>query len=263
MMKENQDLESNQDKEMEEMLSYYIIDQPNKRQVDQTIENLKIFVPDKKRSRFTSTLLTLKELIQINTKNFFYIESTFYLYNLLFFIGGLIYCLFLQGDPYVTVMALSPVPFILGLIEVFKGRDNSLFELELSCKYSASQLMATKITITSMYNLLLSGLFVLLLDYFGTNWLLESLMTYWLVPISVVSVVGLYIATKFRSMMVVPPILAVWLILIFLLAKVPVIQQGFESISFPFAAVIILFSWFLIIYQVMKFKRGVTVDSFY
>ncbi|MNP42510.1 hypothetical protein D3C76_1362810 [compost metagenome] len=54
---------------------------------------------------------------------------------------------------------MVPVPFILGLLEVFKGRDQGLMEMELTCKITSQQLMLTRLIVVLSANMV----FVLLL----------------------------------------------------------------------------------------------------
>ena len=243
------------DEEVSDFLNHYAIEYPDETEIEQTVHSLRKHVP-KKRKRLDTLLENMEELMLHSTRELSHIGFLFWSSNLLFFILGLAYVLLFEGNPYMTLMFLSPVPLVIGLVEVFKGRESGALEIELSCKYSAYQIMFSRFLIVGLFNLTLNVCMVVSFSAIVPHVFLLKLLGYWMIPNVVVASVGLFLAMRTRNDLIIPALLSVWTAFTLFAGRSDEWMRQVESLSpIVYGAIIVLFSWFLFV-QLIKLKRG-------
>ena len=71
---------------------------------------------------------------------------------------------------------------LIGLVEIFRSRDEGMIELELSLTYSPSDLMLSKLAIVGFFNLACNLLLIVVINFFAEPIVLIELLKYWAVP---------------------------------------------------------------------------------
>jgi hypothetical protein len=196
----------------------YAVKLPSSEEINLTIENLHAFVPVRqKRSLARPKLFGILERafneISFMSNNYWVASSGLFLAGFLVILlnGGYI---LKDNNPYILAILLSPIPFVLGIMEVFKGREEGVIELELSCKISITEIIISRLVIICIYNVLLNTIMSGILVYFGTGIVFWKITLFWLTPFTIVASLSLPIASKMRGSYVVTMFTATWMILI-------------------------------------------------
>lgn len=209
------------DHELEEWLSEFDIEYPDEEKVENTIMKLHPFVPKKKKQLWTIVIpAPLRDAYQ-ETLQF---SQTFWISNLLYLILGLTIVFLIDGDPYLTLFFLSPIPIIISLYEIFRSRDQGMMELELSFKFSVSNLILSKLTLVGIFNLACTLLLIVIFSFFATPIVLIDLLQYWAAPYSAIVSLSLLLSIKLRTLFVIPVSLAIMTFLGLMVGKVIDIQ---------------------------------------
>jgi|GEM_PF-3141613 len=241
------------DKEFQQFkLEDFTVEYPSDEAIARTIDAMRPYVaePDSKRSkRFIPWKLHILQ-----------IQPAFWMANLLFFCLGLLLWRFWEDDPYKIMLLLSPVPFFLGLLELFRGRNEGLLELEISCKYSAQQLLLRKLLAISIYNVLLCLALIGVFCIFGEPLLFSKLIIYWAAPFVVAVSIGLAVANRIRNVLSVPTALVIWIfIAMTFITNIERKERYGQASELPYlaglaAALAIVF----IVIQIKRLKKGFT-----
>lgn len=201
------------DGELRLMLDDYTVEYPGEEAITRTIDALRPYVTHQgamqQRLAKPAKLPMNRDLVTM-----LHIRGGFWLVNALFFVCGLYVWGFADGDPYIIMLALAPVPFLIGLLEIFRGRDDGLQELEMSCRYSSGQLMLAKMVVIGGYNVMLSTILIIVFGSYGEPILWTKLLMYWIAPFTVFSSIGFSIACRVRGAVMLPVVLAIWMFVI-------------------------------------------------
>ncbi len=207
LIAKSQVIPDNDDKAVEELLTYmqnYTIELPGEEEIDATIEVLRQYVPIKN-ERFKKFC----HIIRMAAGEITFISKIYWVFCTAIFIIGYFISIN-QIDPYITIMALAPLPSILGIVEVFKGRDSGVLEIELSCKISAIEIMLSRILVIGIYSIFMNTALSVVLYMFRSNIDLWKLSVLWLTPLTLVSGVSLWIAMKIKGDYAVAAIVSIW-----------------------------------------------------
>ncbi len=140
--------------EMEQVINTfddYSIEYPTQNEIDQCIENLRIYIPKKK-----SLSEEFKKLLNRGQIEISYINKLYWIVSILIFLITFKLSINMSINPYKVVMLISPIPLLLGFIEVFKGKENNMLELELSFKISGKETIISRIIIIGIFNIILN-----------------------------------------------------------------------------------------------------------
>lgn len=190
--------------ELARMLDGYTVEFPPEHIIERTIENCVVHIPQyvsesSKLERAFHTLLLQAE----------YVSKLFWLFSLLLFVSGYVVTVFDSISPYKTVLVLSPMPFILGVLEVLRSTDSGMAEMEVVSKMSLPQIMMARFVLIGSYNIVLNAIISFGLYWtFGTD--LWKVLLFWVVPFTWISSVMLFMATRFRGRRLVPIAFSVW-----------------------------------------------------
>src|SRR5699024_10606414 len=156
----------------------------------------------------------------LSGKEFMHISPYFWIANAIFLIFGAGSTYFFNANPFITLFVLSPLPFLTGLLEVFKSKNEGLAELEMTLKYTLEQLIFSRIFIVAGFNLILNVIMLAWL-YVSENIALQftQLLVYWVMPVAAISAIALVVTTRFKGTFVSPVLLSSWLIFGFFVSQ--------------------------------------------
>lgn len=206
----------NKEDEDLKQLEQYIVKYPDNQMIDATINLLRQYVPKKKSAAKKDLLI---EFIKQAKSQVQFIHPLYWIMSIILFALGHLVTSQLESNPTLTLIILAPLPFIFGLVEVFRGRDTNLMEMELACKFSAFEVILTRLLIISVFNF---GLTLILTAVMFTSTEQESLIEMllsWLGPFTLFITVALFLSTHFRGVQFVPIFLSIWLIFTLLLVS--------------------------------------------
>ncbi len=185
--------------QVKQYLLSYQIPYPSEDEIMGTIDNLRQYVPSKRKgtaSRYEALKRIMTDtFIMINFMSVSYWVITFVLYA----IGYLAVIRFFL-NPYKLSFIFAPMPMILGLIEVFRGREEGVTELELSCKISPQELFIAKILVVGIYTTILNLSLSLILFFQGQADIMLWRITFlWLVPMILIGSITLWFCSKIKG----------------------------------------------------------------
>ena len=108
-----------------------------------------------------------------------------------------------------ALLFLAPLPVLIGLVEIFRSRDEGMIELELSLTYSPSDLMLSKLAIVGFFNLACNLLLIVVINFFAEPIVLIELLKYWAVPYLFVITVCLFLSIRLRAVFATPISIAI------------------------------------------------------
>ncbi|WP_130808143.1 hypothetical protein [Senegalia massiliensis] len=229
MKREKEDFETYKDITEEEldnlwsMMNSYTVELPSEKEIDKSINKLRKYVPDKKKEyHFIDRFYYLirKGMLEIS-----FINKFFWVISSLLFVIGVIWMYFNRNmNPYLITITLSPLPFTFGIVEIFKGRDRGMMEIEMSCKISYGEILLSKLTIIGFYNIILNTIFTLLL-YSISNFNFLRLTIMWFTPFTFISGISLWLAMKIKSSYTMTIIVSLWISLVIMIINTPLLLE--------------------------------------
>ncbi|MDQ0253559.1 hypothetical protein J2S74_000931 [Evansella vedderi] len=145
------------------------------------------------------------------------VSKSYWITSMVLFLVGYFLTNYGAYNPLFTLVLLAPIPFIFGLLEVFKGREQGLLEMEMACKFSAHEIILARLFLVGMYNITLNSLlavsFVPLVDS-TTIW---EMFLIWFTPFTIFAALALALSMRFRGTVFVTTFFSLWLIFIGLL----------------------------------------------
>jgi hypothetical protein len=215
--------------ELEEWLSEFNIEYPDEDKIDQTIMQLHQYVPKKKKQQISRVIpAPLRNAYQESL----HFSSTFWISNLVYLAIGLIFVLFTSGDPYMALLFLAPLPVLIGLVEIFRSRDEGMIELELSLTYSPSDLMLSKLAIVGFFNLACNLLLIVVINFFAEPIVLIELLKYWAVPYLFVVTFCLFLSIRLRAVFATPISIAILITLGLSIAQLETVYHVIPDLLF-------------------------------
>lgn len=179
-------------------LDQYIVEFPNEFEINTTIHSLRQYVPSKQ-TKITHFFQRFSKLINHTKTEVFFMSKAYWFISIILFIIGYFITILHAYNPIITLIFLAPLPFILGLFEVFKSRNQGLIEMEMACKFSAHEVMLARLLLVSLFNLTLNMLLTLAFSpYIMTTTLLHVTML-WLTPFTLSTAVMLWFSMHVRS----------------------------------------------------------------
>jgi len=221
---------------------------PDAEEVDRTIDAVRLHMKIRK----SGVRYRLKRLLQLTVTEVSVISPFYWLVSIALYTAGLIMMgLHLNVVPELVLFTLSPIPFILGLAEVFRGRDEGMLELEMSCTFNAPSIMLSKLTIVGLYNIGLNVLCSLVFVHFAQQAYLGTITLLWMVPFTIMSGLGLLVALYSRGSTAMSGMLAIWLAFCMIMLLQPAFMQGLLTMNAPVSLLLIVVGLILIGTQVI------------
>lgn len=251
-MRKNKDDEFEKDYyEIEDKLKRYVVPIPTEEEIDFTIDNLRQYVPKKKKA-LTTLISKMQYILRVSFIDIDYMSKSYWIISVLIFILGYIRILEGMSNAYLSVIALSPIPFVLSMIDVYKGREEGVIEIELTCVIKPQQLILSKLIIIEFYNIILNTIFTVLLGTIYPNVVLWKLSLMWLTPLIIVSGFTLFLANRIRGGYAVTVVLGIWLSVMVYIFTIPEITRKLLSVNITVYLLIIFVGIVIIAVEVKK-----------
>ncbi|RXZ81329.1 hypothetical protein EBB07_15070 [Paenibacillaceae bacterium] len=154
-----------------------------------------------------------------------------------------------------VVFILAPLPFIIGLAEIFRSRDTRMLELEMSCKYNAASIMLARLTLVSLYSVMLNSVFGVLLSVLDQQQLLLHTTLLWLTPFTLLSGLALLISTMLRGSSAIMLLLSIWTASSMLVMMSPALMKSLLSLHLAVYLALIMAGILLAAWQTWRLAR--------
>lgn len=232
-------------------LQEYSVRYPSEAVIEATVKSLRQHVPARRgkisRGLFKAAGLAASAWREVNM-----FSPAYWAAVTLLFVTGYIVTAITPIFPYVTAAGLAPFPFVIGLVELFRSRDNGMLEMELACRISFRELVLSRLLVISLYSVFLNTLFSVLLSMNNPAIHLWLMTLMWFTPLTFVSALALWLATLFRSGYAASFILTLWMAVILVLQTFPGLEDYLLSVSRGIYWFIIISGAFLMFDNVKK-----------
>lgn len=201
--------------DIEDFLDSYVINKVDEQKIDSTIDILKSYMPKqevqviKEQSIF---LERFKNNIDLVKFQFSLISKIYFISSLLLILVGTITTIKLNLSIYLSASIIAPIPILLGIFEIIKGRDENVWELELSYKYSLREIVLSRLIIINIVSILISIIISIGLKITYSEINLFKMISIWLIPIFLVGSISLAITSIYRSINSIALCIAIWIL---------------------------------------------------
>lgn len=217
---ENEDFEILLDEEfldIENFLNSYIVKDVNEENIDLTIDKLRNYMPQNKNEEIIKNEnVDLYSKVRMNIE---LLKMQFKIFNKLYLIAsmmlvlcGVIGTIKLNLNPYLCAYTVSPIPILIGLAEILRGKEENMWELELSYKYSFREILFAKLVIISTTAIVLSLLTSLILTGTYSEVSLLKIINICLIPTCFISLISLILASIYRGMNSIVLSTSIWIV---------------------------------------------------
>lgn len=202
-------------RDIEDFLDSYVVNKVDEQKIDSTIDILKSYMP-KQEVQTTKEQSTFSERMKNNIKlvkfQFSLISKVYFISSLLLILVGTITTIKLNFSIYLSASIIAPIPILLGVFEIIKGRDENVWELELSYKYSLREIVLSRLIIINAVSILISIIISICLNNTYSEINLFKMISIWLIPIFVVASISLVITSIYRSINSIALCIAIWIL---------------------------------------------------
>lgn len=201
--------------DIEEFLDSYVVSKVDEQKVDSTIDILKSYMPKqevqaiKEQSTFLERMKNNIELVKFQ---FSLISKVYFISSLLLILVGTITAIKLNLSIYLSASIIAPIPILLGIFEIIKGRDDNVWELELSYKYSLREIILSRLIIINVVSILISIIISVSLNDTYSEINLLKMISIWLIPIFLVGSISLVITSLYRSINSIALCISIWIL---------------------------------------------------
>lgn len=202
-------------KDIEEFLDSYIVNKVEEEKIDSTIDILKIYMPKLKEQVEVEQITILdkvKESINLVKFQFNLMDKAYFIASLLLILLGSITTVRLNLSIYLSASIIAPIPILLGIFEIIKGRDENVWELELSYKYSLREIVLSRLIIINIISILASITMSVTLNNIYNDINLLEVISIWLIPVFLVGTVSLIITSLYRNINSIALCISVWIL---------------------------------------------------
>jgi hypothetical protein len=201
--------------DIEDFLDNYVINKVDEQKIDSTIDILKSYMPKqevqaiKEQSIFLERMENYIDLVKFQ---FSLIGKVYIISSLLLILVGTITTIKLNLSIYLSASIIAPIPILLGIFEIIKGRDENVWELELSYKYSLREIVLSRLIIINVVSILISIIISIGLNNTYSEINLFKMISIWLIPIFLVGSISLAITSIYRSINSITLCIAIWIL---------------------------------------------------
>ena len=201
--------------DIEDYLNSYVVNQIDEEKIDSTIDILKAYMPKEEVETAKKDIRifhVIKENIGLIKLQLSLISKLYLVLSLLLILVGTIATVKLNLSVYLSASIIAPIPILLGIFEIIKGREENVWELELSYKYSLREIILSRLIIINVISILISIIISINLNNIYSQINLFNMISIWLIPIFAISSVSLVITSVYRSMNSIALCMAVWIL---------------------------------------------------
>ncbi|MFJ5763151.1 hypothetical protein ACIQAA_29360 [Neobacillus sp. NPDC093182] len=242
------------DRKIEDYLDSYSVDFPNADEMESSIEYIMAQVGPVE-NRVGTVQGRAKALVSnsiVELQNFGWM---FWNLNSIFLVLGIISLVRLDTNPYLTAFFLAPLPFIVGLFEIMKSKEEGLIELEMTFQYNTQQVLTSRLLVVGFYNLLINFLVSAVCIVVNPEVVFIKLFFSWTVPYVFVSGLAFLFALQTRGTVVSGILLAIWFALCYGAFQIPHIRDALLKIEILPALGTLLLGVLLWIIHFIKIKK--------
>ncbi|WP_026573400.1 hypothetical protein [Bacillus sp. UNC438CL73TsuS30] len=242
------------DKEIKEFLDSYKVDFPDVEEMETSIEYIMSNV-NPIETRALVFQKRARSLIVNCTREMLNFGWLFWGLNGMFVLLGVISLIQWRANPYITVFTLAPLPFIVGIFEILKSKDEGLIELEMTLKYNTQQIFVSRLLVVGVFNLLINLTISFISSMVNPDIIYTRLLMSWTVPFVVVSGLAFLFAMKTKGNVASGIMLAVWFAVCYGMMQVEAVREILLNMNIREMIGILLVGVFLWAFQIMKIKR--------
>lgn len=201
--------------DIEDFLDSYVVSKVDEEKVDSTIDVLKSHMPKEEvqHVKVQEYLLDrIKENIGLVKFQFSLIGKVYFIASLLLILLGTITTIRLNLSIYLSASIIAPIPILIGVFEIIKGREENVWELELSYKYSLREIVFSRLIIINVVSVLISIMMSLILNNVYSQINLLKMISIWLIPIFLVGSVSLIVTSFYRGINSIALCISIWIL---------------------------------------------------
>lgn len=201
--------------DIEDFLDSYVINKVDEQKIDSTIDILKSYMPKQEVQAIKEQSIFLERIknnIDLVKFQFSLISKIYFISSLLLILVGTITAIKLNLSIYLSASIIAPIPILLGIFEIIKGRDENVWELELSYKYSLREIVLSRLIIINIVSILISIIISIGLKNTYSEINLFKMISIWLIPIFLVGSISLAITSIYRSINSIALCIAIWIL---------------------------------------------------
>lgn len=201
--------------DIEDYLDSYVVNQVDEEKIDSTIDILKTYMPKEEVETAKKDIRifdVIKENIGLVKLQLSLISKSYLILSLLLILVGTIATVKLNLSVNLSASIIAPIPILLGILEIIKGREENVWELELSYKYSLREIILSRLIIINVISILISIIISINLNNIYSQINLFNMISIWLIPIFAISSISLVITSVYRSMNSIALCMAVWIL---------------------------------------------------
>ena len=201
--------------DIENFLDSYVVSRVDEEKIDSTIDILKAYMPKEEVQviKYEETFLEkIKNNIDLVKFQFGLISKEYLIASLLLILVGTITTIKLDLSVYVSASIVAPIPILLGIFEIIKGREENVWELELSYKYSLREIVLSRLIIINTLSILMSIIISIALNNTYSQINLFKMISIWLIPIFLVGSISLVITSMYRSINGIALCISIWIL---------------------------------------------------
>ena len=201
--------------DIEDFLDSYVVSKVDEEKIDSTIDVLKSHIPKEEvqHVKVQEYLLDrIKENISLVKFQFSLISKVYFIASLLLILLGTITTIRLNLSIYLSASIIAPIPILIGIFEIIKGREENVWELELSYKYSLREIVFSRLIIINVVSVLISIMMSLILNNVYSQINLLKMISIWLIPIFLVGSVSLIVTSFYRGINSIALCISIWIL---------------------------------------------------
>lgn len=201
--------------DIEDFLDSYVVSEVDEEKIDSTIDVLKSHMPKEEvqHVKVQEYLLDrIKENISLVKFQLSLISKVYFIASLLLILLGTITTIRLNLSIYLSASIIAPIPILIGIFEIIKGREENVWELELSYKYSLREIVFSRLIIINIVSVLISIMMSLILNNAYSQINLLKMISIWLIPIFLVGSVSLIVTSFYRGINSIALCISIWIL---------------------------------------------------
>lgn len=204
-------------KEIELFLDSYMVKKVDDEKIENTIDALREYIPKQAEEGIAiklkqSLIGNIKSIINLAQFNISLVSKSYWIISLVLILLGVIATKKFNFNIYSSAIIMSPIPILLGIFELIKGKEENVWELELSYKYSLKETLLCKIVIILIFSILISLIMTVTLYNTNCEISLLKMIKLSLIPMFVTSAISLVIVSLYRNSNSIGVCVAIWMI---------------------------------------------------
>ena len=180
--------------DIENFLDNYVVRKIEDEKIDSTIETLKQHMPNQEvivAKESNSLFNTIRENINLVKFQVGMMNKLYCIASLVLILIGTISTIQLNLSIYISASIIAQIPILLGIFEIIKVREENVWELELSYKYSLREIILSRLIIINLVSIITSIVISITLKNVYSSINLLNMIGIWLNPIFIIGSISL------------------------------------------------------------------------